>query len=171
MSLRYWGENQSWRMRFAIVILAAGAVLFPARAFADGAGTCTAGTTVRLSAPEASQGSLLLIALKSTKSLAEVQGDWGGRSVPMWRAGAEEGQRKGLLGVDLEKEPGEYGLEITGEKARGEEVSCSVKVAVREGRFANERVKVGTDFVEPILDIVKREKVIRMILNDIIDRV
>ena len=38
MSLRDWGENQSWRMRFAIVILAAGAVLFPARAFADGAG-------------------------------------------------------------------------------------------------------------------------------------
>src|SRR5437762_4503587 len=94
MSLRDWGENQSWRMRFAIVILAAGAVLFPARAFADGAGTCTAGTTVRLSAPEASQGSLLLIALKSTKSLAEVQGDWGGRSVPMWRAGADEGDRK-----------------------------------------------------------------------------
>ena len=171
MSLRDWGENQSWRMRFAIVILAAGAVLFPARAFADGAGTCTAGTTVRLSAPEASQGSLLLIALKSTKSLAEVQGDWGGRSVPMWRAGADEGQRKGLLGVDLEKEPAEYGLKITGETASGEKVSCSVKVAVRQGRFATERLQVGTEFDEPNPEQVKRANEERQKLRDIFDRV
>ena len=171
MSLRDWGENQSWRMRFAIVILAAGAVLFPARAFADGAGTCTAGTTVRLSAPEASQGSLLLIALKSTKSLAEVQGDWGGRNVPMWRAGTDEGQRKGLLGVDLEKEPGEYGLKIRGETASGEKVSCSVKVAVRQGRFATERLQVGTEFVEPNPEQVKRANEERQKLRDIFDRV
>jgi len=210
MSLRDWGENQSWRMRFAIVILAAGAVLFPARAFADGAGTCTAGTTVRLSAPEASQGSLLLIALKSTKSLAEVQGDWGGRSVPMWRAGSDDARRKGLLGidlekhiasvrrddhvdsavaeaqafhelhaplldlgwqVDLEKEPGEYGLKITGETASGEKVSCSVKVAVRQGRFATERLQVGTEFVEPNPEQVKRANEERQKLRDIFDRV
>jgi len=55
-------------MNFAIVIFAAGAVLFPARALAEDMGICTPATTLRLSAPEASQGSLLLIALNEHKA-------------------------------------------------------------------------------------------------------
>ena len=94
-------------MFFALGCLTAAALL-PAGAMAKGAGTCTAGTTLRLSAPESSQGSLLLIEVKSAKPLSEVQGDWGGRSVPFWREVASETQRKGLLGVDLEKAPGAY---------------------------------------------------------------
>src|SRR6266513_5588459 len=91
---------------FALGCLAAAALL-PAGAMAKVARTCTAGTTLRLSAPEASQGSLLLIALKSTKPLAGVQGEWGGRTVPMWREGSDEAKRRGLVGVDLEKAPGD----------------------------------------------------------------
>jgi len=158
-------------MNFAIVIFAAGAVLFPARALAEDMGICTPATTLRLSAPEASQGSLLLIALKSTKPLAEVEGDWGGRSVPLWREGADEARRKGLLGVDLEKAPGEYELKITGETASGEKMSCSVKVAVRLGRFATERLQVGKEFVEPSAEQVKRANEERQKLRDIFDRV
>jgi len=158
-------------MNFAIVIFAAGAVLFPARGLAEDVGICTPATTLRLSAPEASQGSLLLIALKSAKPLAEVEGDWGGRSVPMWRAGADEARRKGLLGVDLEKAPGEYELKITGETASGEKMSCSIKVAVRLGRFATERLQVGKEFVEPSPEQVKRANEERQKLRDIFDRV
>ena len=83
-------------MFFALACLAAAALL-PPGAMAKGAGTCTAGTTLRLSAPESSQGSLLLIEVKSAKPLSEVQGDWGGRSVPFWREVASETRRKGLL--------------------------------------------------------------------------
>jgi len=51
------------------------------------------------SAPQASQGSLLLIEVRSTKSLVKVQGEWGGRTVPIWQEAARERQRKGLLAV------------------------------------------------------------------------
>src|SRR5258708_25390583 len=97
------------KVRFAIACLAATAVLVPARAMAKAASACTAGTTLRLSTPASSQGSLLLIEVKSAKPLAEVQGDWDGRSVPFWREVASEAQRKALLGGDLEKAPGKMG--------------------------------------------------------------
>jgi murein DD-endopeptidase MepM/ murein hydrolase activator NlpD len=171
MSLPDWPEVRFWRMSFALMILAASAARFPARALADSTPSCTAGTTLRLSSPEASQGSLLLIALKIAKPLAEVRGDWGGRSVPLWREGADDSQRKGLLGVDLEKAPGEYELKITGETASGEKVTCSVKVAVTQGRFATERLQVGKEFVEPSPEQVKRANEERQKLRDIFDYV
>src|SRR5437879_7699782 len=139
MKLRGWRKIRLRRMRLAIVILAAGAAMAPAEVLADNARTCTAGTTLRLSAPEASQGSLLLIALKSTKPLAGVQGEWGGRTVPMWRAGTDGAKRRGLLGGDLEKATGEYELKITGESASGGEIRCRGKGGVRQGRLATER--------------------------------
>ena len=153
------------------MIFAAGAALAPAEVLADRAGACTAGTTLRLSAPEASQGSLLLIALKSAKPLAEVQGEWGGRTVPMWRDGPDEAQRRGLLGVDLEKPPGEYEMKMTGETTNGERISCSVKVAVTQGRFATERLQVGKEFVEPNPEQIKRANEERQKLRDIFDSV
>src|SRR2546421_8286921 len=98
MKLRGWREIRLRRMRLAIVILAAGAAMAPAEVLADNARTCTAGTTLRLSAPEASQGSLLLIELKSAKPLAGVQGDWGGRNGPKGRGGARRREGAGVVG-------------------------------------------------------------------------
>src|SRR2546430_12162722 len=129
------------QMSFALMCLAATAVLLPAGAMAKDAGACTPGTTLRLSAPESSQGSLLLIEVKSAKPLGEVQGDWDGRSVPFWREVAGEAQRKGLVGVDLEKEPGEYELKITGQSASGGGNSCTAGGAGREGRFATQQMQ------------------------------
>src|SRR6266704_2505136 len=91
-------ENTIFRMRhvrFAALFPGVVAAVLPCGAIAKDARVCTAGTTLRLSAPEASQGSLLLIELKSTKPMAEVQGEWGGRAVPLWREDGDEAQRKG----------------------------------------------------------------------------
>src|SRR5229473_4641518 len=162
---------QKRRMFFALVCLAATAALLPAGAMAKEAGTCTPGTTLRLSAPEASQGSLLLIELKSAKPLAEVQGDWDGRSVPLWREVASEAQRKGLLAVDLEKVPGEFELKVTGQTMSGEKISCNAKVTVRKGLFATEKLQVGKQFVEPSPEQIKRAEEERQKLRDIFDRV
>src|SRR2546429_9759921 len=161
-------KRRKW---LALVCLAATAVLLPAGAMAKGAGTCTAGTTLRLSAPESSQGSLLLIEVKSAKLLSEVQGNWGGRSVPFWREVASETQRKGLLGVDLEKATGAYALKVTGQTTRGEKMSCSATVTVRKGRFATEKLQVGKQFVEPSPEQIKRADEERQKLRDIVDRV
>src|SRR5258708_35077823 len=86
------------RMCFAVVCLAATAPLLSPGATAKDTEACTAGTTLRLSAPEASQGSLLLIEVKSAKALAEVQGDWGGGRVPVWRGVSSGGPRERLRG-------------------------------------------------------------------------
>src|SRR5438445_12640307 len=157
-------------MFFALACLAAAALL-PPGAMAKEAGTCARGTTLRLSAPESSQGSLLLIEVKSAKPLAEVQGEWDGRSVPLWREAASQTQRKGLVGVDLEKAPGEYELKVTGQTAGGEKLSCSVTVRVRKGQFATEKLQVGKQFVEPSPDQIKRADEERQKLRDIFDRV
>lgn len=159
------------RIRIVVACIAAIAALIPTAAIAKGAGACTAGTNLRLNAPESSQGSLLLIDLKSSKALAEVRGEWGGRSVPLWSENASENQRKGLLAVDLEKEPGEYELKLTGQTAGGEKVSCSAMVTVRKGQFATEKLQVGKQFVEPSPEQIKRADEERQKLRDIFEHV
>jgi len=171
MILQDWTIVRKRRMGLALVILAAVATLPPPGAVAKDARACTAGTTLRLSAPEASQGSLLLIELKSAKPLAEVQGEWNERIVPLWQEGTDQGQRRGLLGVDLEKAPGEYELKVTGQTAGGERISCNVMVAVQKGQFATEKLQVEKQFVEPSPEQVKRANEERQKLRDIFDRV
>jgi murein DD-endopeptidase MepM/ murein hydrolase activator NlpD len=157
------------KLRFVVACLAPIAALIPIAAMAKEPGTCTAGTTLRLSAPASSQGSLLLIELKSAKPLAELQGEWGERSVPLWKEDVSEDRRKGLLAVDLEKTPGEYELKVTGQTADGEKLNCSVMVMVRKGQFATEKLQVGKQFVEPSTEQIKRADEERQKLRDIFD--
>ena len=171
MSSQISAAVRNRRVRVAAACLEATAALFPAGVMAKDAGACTAGTTLRLSAPEASQGTLLLMEVKTTTPLTEVQGDWDGRSIPFWREGADEGLRKGLLGVDLEKAPGEYELKVTGQTAGGEKMSCSASVTVRKGLFATEKLQVEKQFVEPSPEQVRRAKEERQKLRDIFERV
>jgi murein DD-endopeptidase MepM/ murein hydrolase activator NlpD len=157
-----------WMIR---VCLLAGAALLPAGAMAKEARACTAGTELRLSAPGSTQGTLLLIELKSTQPLAEVNGEWGGRSVPLWRETSDEAERKGLVGVDLEKAPGAYELKVSGQSAGGAKFVCKATVEVKEGHFATEKLQVGKQFVEPSPEQIKRADEERQKLRDIYDRV
>lgn len=124
-----------------------------------------------LSSPESSQGSLLLVEVKSAKPLAEIKGDWGGRSVPFWQEAGAETRQKALIGVDLEKAPGAYELKVTGQTADGEKVTCATQVEVKLGRFATERLTVGKQFVEPSPEQIKRADEERQKLRDIFERV
>jgi murein DD-endopeptidase MepM/ murein hydrolase activator NlpD len=124
-----------------------------------------------LSAPESSQGSLLLVRLKSAKPLAEVKGEWSERSVPFWQETGTLSEERGLLGVDLEKAPGKYELKVTGQTTTGETIVCSAPVDVEEGRFATEKLRVGKEFVEPNPEQIKRANEERQKLRDIFDRV
>lgn len=166
------GANRvrTWRSWCAWVCLGQAALL-SARAMAGEASTCQPGMELHLSAPESSQGSLLLVEVKSEKQLTEVKGDWDERSVSFWReAGGEAGQ-KGLVGVDLEKAPGEYELKVTGQTASGEKIACSAKLEVKAGKFATEKLTVGKQFVEPSPEQIKRANEERQKLRDIFDRV
>ena len=171
MTLRTSTASGKRRTRFALACAIAVTALLPVRTMAKVANTCSPGTTLRLSAPATIQGGLLLIELKSTKALAEMSGEWEGRSVPFWRDMARDRERKGLLGVDLEKAPGEYELKVTGQTASGEKIRCSATVAVRKGQYATEKLQVEKHFVEPDAEQVKRANEERQKLRDIFDRV
>src|SRR5712691_6607812 len=159
------------RVRLAGVCLAGAHALVAAGAMAKDPGACTAGTTLRLSALEASQGSLLLAHVRSAKPLADVSGEWGGRIIPLWQEAGKESVRKGLVGVDLELAPGAYEFKVIGQTASGEKISCSVMVAVKKGRFATEKLQVGKQFVEPSPEQIKRAEEERRKLRELFDRV
>jgi murein DD-endopeptidase MepM/ murein hydrolase activator NlpD len=126
---------------------------------------------LRLSALESSQGSLLLIELKSAQTLAEVNGDWGGRSVGFWQESGRQGTQRGLVGIDLEKAPGPYELRITGQTANGDKIVCNTTVDVKKGQFATEKLQVGKEFVEPSPEQIKRANEELQKLREIFDHV
>src|ERR1700724_195545 len=89
---------------------------------------CGEGRELLVSAPAASQGSLLLVEVRSAKPLSEVAGKWTDKEIPFWQsdAAAPKGASvwRALLGVDLEQAAGEYKLGVTEKAAAGEAVSC-----------------------------------------------
>ena len=157
-------------MWFSMLCLGLG-LLSPAGVRAKEARSCSAGATLRLSSPLSSQGSLLLVELRSARRLTEVKGNWDGKSVPFWQEDGRETAHAGLLGVDLEKPPGRYELKVTAQKAAGEKIVCNARIAVKAGKFATERLQVGKQFVEPNPEQVKRANEERDRLREIFDRV
>jgi murein DD-endopeptidase MepM/ murein hydrolase activator NlpD len=118
---------------------------------------CSGGVELKLSAPQASQGSLLRAQLRSPKSLREVTGKWNERNVYFWKNRSPAAERRSagnhlneaLLGVDLEKAPGDYELSVSATTEDGEHAECSATLVVRAGRFATESLTVQKQFVEP----------------------
>jgi murein DD-endopeptidase MepM/ murein hydrolase activator NlpD len=115
---------------------------------------CGQGITLRLSAPESTQGSLLLLELRSAaKSLGEVKATWNNQDIPFWQQPKLDEKSadawRAVLGVDLELKPEAYTLAIAGKTQAAEEFSCSASIAVKEGKFATESLKVAPNFVEP----------------------
>jgi murein DD-endopeptidase MepM/ murein hydrolase activator NlpD len=118
---------------------------------------CTGGVELKLSAPQASQGSLILAAVRSQKPLREVTGKWNERNVYFWEGGSSAAARRNthnhvneaLLGVDLEKPPGDYELTVSATTENGEQAECTATLAVRAGKFATESLTVEKQFVEP----------------------
>jgi murein DD-endopeptidase MepM/ murein hydrolase activator NlpD len=140
-------------MRKAVVL---GVLLLPA-GVTSAAVNCTGGVELKLSAPQASQGSLILAVVRSQKSLREVTGKWNERDVYFWEGGSTAAAHRSthnyvneaLLGVDLEKAPGDYEFSVSATMGNGERVGCTATLAVRAGKFATESLTVQKQFVEP----------------------
>lgn len=162
---------QTWVHWCAVLFLGLGTLLLPDSALAKDVPSCDAGVKMQLSAPESEQGSLLLVEVRSEKQLTEVKGDWDSRSIPFWQEAGGGAVEKGLVGVDLEKAPGEYELKVTGQTASGEKIACSARLEVKEGKFATEELTVAKQFVEPSPEQVKRANEEGQKLREIFDRV
>ena len=141
---------------------------------------CGPGVTLELSAPTSSQGSLLLLEVRSRKPLAEVTAEWNSKNVPFWQAsagGADSDKapatdlREAILGVDLERAPGTYPLVVHVQIAGSKPETCTLQIPVRAGKFATERLKVGKEFVEPNPEQIQRANEERDKLRAIFDQV
>jgi murein DD-endopeptidase MepM/ murein hydrolase activator NlpD len=142
-------------MRKAVVL---GGLLLPAGVTSAAVNAhCTDGVELRLSAPQASQGSLILAVVRSQKPLREVTGKWNERDVYFWEGGSTAATHRSthnyvneaLLGVDLEKAPGDYELLVSATTDNGDQAECTATLAVRAGKFATESLTVQKQFVEP----------------------
>lgn len=138
---------------------------------------CGNGVELRLSAPEAAQGTLVLAEVRSATALSDVTGKWNGKDVPFW-SGQEKAQgnagaevRFALLGVDLEKPEGKYELSVAGQTQGGARVSCDAAITVSEGHFATESLTVKQQFVEPNPEQLARAEAETKRLREIYDRV
>jgi murein DD-endopeptidase MepM/ murein hydrolase activator NlpD len=138
---------------------------------------CGNGVTMKLSAPETAQGSLLVVELRSTKPLEAVEGRWNDRDVPFWRRQEEDSKpsnaelRLALLGVDLEKPAGKYEFTATARLSGGEQEICRATIEVNAGHFATENLTVKKQFVEPNPEQVARAQAETKKLRAIFDHV
>jgi hypothetical protein len=117
---------------------------------------CSPGLDLRLSAPESTQGSLLLAELRGARPLARLEGVWGGRAVTFWREDGPADVRRALLGVDLERPPGTYAFTLTARTQYGAAASCRVLVRIKAGRFATERLTIDKKFTAPSAEQINR---------------
>lgn len=157
-----------------------GLFLFPMPTVAAVPKTCVPGITVKLSAPSSSQGSLLLLEVRSRKPLAEVTAEWNSKNVPFWQISSERSDspkvaavdlREAILGVDLEKAPGAYPVVVHLQWSDGKPTSCTLQIPIHAGKFAIEKLQVGKEFVEPSPEQIKRANEERDKLRAIFDQV
>ena len=115
---------------------------------------CDHNLTLHLSSPEPTQGSLLLLELRSTaQRVTEIRATWDNREIPFWQAPMPNENSsnvwRALLGIDLELKPDDYPLTLTAKTASADEIPCSAAIDVKEGKFATESLKVAPNFVQP----------------------
>ncbi len=115
---------------------------------------CGHNLTLHLSSPDPSQGSLLLLELRSANQpITEIKATWDSREIPFWQEPRADEKSPGvwraLLGVDLELKPETYPLALAAKTESAEEIPCSATIDVKEGTFATESLKVAPNFVEP----------------------
>lgn len=135
------------RAGFAAVLLAS----LPAAAPAGASPPCAGGLDLRLSAPRATQGEILLAELHHAAPLAEVTGELAGVRVPFWPDASAAGGTASfhaLLGIDLERAAGAYDFTVTARTPAGDTLHCAAQVVVAKGKFRIERLRLPRRFVE-----------------------
>jgi len=110
---------------------------------------CGTGVSLRVSSPAASQGGLLQAEVRSARPLTILDAQWADHALPFWPDPRRTNIQAALLGVDLERKPGEYEISFAAQLPGGEQVNCSAPVSVKQGKFAIESLKVAPEFVEP----------------------
>jgi murein DD-endopeptidase MepM/ murein hydrolase activator NlpD len=132
---------------------------------------CGQGAELLLSAPESSQGGLLLAELRSPKPVTQIKANWDEKEAPFWQEAApapnNRNVHRALLGIDLEKPAGDYEFAVSGKSEGGDPIACTAAITVKAGRFATESLKVAPNFVEPNPEQLVRAEIERKRLREI----
>ncbi|MCU1337887.1 MAG: zinc metalloendopeptidase [Bryobacterales bacterium] len=133
---------------------------------------CGHSLTLQLSSPDPTQGSLLLLELRSaTQPVSEIKATWDKREIPFWQQPKTNEKSPNvwhaLLGVDLELKPENYPLTLTAKTESAEPIPCTATIDVKEGKFATESLKVAPNFVEPNPEQLARSEAERQRLRAI----
>jgi murein DD-endopeptidase MepM/ murein hydrolase activator NlpD len=115
---------------------------------------CGRDVVLHLSSVDPTQGSLLLLELRSAaQPISGVKATWDNREIPFWqepKAGEKSPDTwRALLGVDLALKPEGYPLSLTAKTESAEEIPCSATIDVKESKFPTESLKVAPNFVQP----------------------
>jgi murein DD-endopeptidase MepM/ murein hydrolase activator NlpD len=115
---------------------------------------CGRDVVLHLSSVDPTQGSLLLLELRSAaQPISGVKATWDNREIPFWQESKPSEKSpdtwRALLGVDLALKPEGYPLSLTAKTESAEEIPCSATIVVKESKFATESLKVAPNFVQP----------------------
>ncbi len=146
-ALRVWGKCGVLLVSFALLLMAGEA---------EDSYPCGNGVKLRLSSSKSSQGSVVLVEVRSASLLADLKAEWLGQPLHFWRDGNAENIHRALLGVDLERPAGAFPLALAVQLESGERLACSTLVSVQAVRFGVEKLHVGRRFVEPSPKDVER---------------
>jgi murein DD-endopeptidase MepM/ murein hydrolase activator NlpD len=133
---------------------------------------CGHNVTLHLSTPAPTQGSLLLLELRSaTQPVSAIKATWDNREIPFWQEPRADEKSaslwRALLGVDLELKPDNYALTLAAKTESAEDIPCSATIDVKEAKFATESLKVAPNFVEPNAEQLARAEAERQRLRAI----
>jgi hypothetical protein len=117
---------------------------------------CGGGIVLKLSSSVASQGSLLQAEVTGTKASQEISAEWDAKSIPLWHETPASDTLRALIGIDLEKPPGQYEWKLSWTGADGTPLVCNVPITVRSGKFPVERLTVEKQYVQPDPEQEKR---------------
>jgi murein DD-endopeptidase MepM/ murein hydrolase activator NlpD len=109
---------------------------------------CLQGVEIRLSSAAPVQGGLVLVEVEGPAALRNLKAAWVGQQLQFWRKANPSNTHRALVGVDLAQDIGVFPLTLSAELEGGGRLACSALVAVEDGQFAVERLKVGRRFVE-----------------------
>lgn len=117
---------------------------------------CPDALSMRISSAAAAQGSLVLAEVTSSKALPKITSEWDGQPTPLWSESGSQKTLHGLLGIDLEKKPGQYEWKISWPGGDGNDLNCSLPLTVHAGKFLTEHLKVEQQYVQPNPEQEKR---------------
>ena len=123
--------------------LALALVAFALAAPAPSAPTECDGARARVSPSAPSQGGVVVLELNTEAAAASPAATWQGKAVRFWRDDPQ-GPWRALLGIDLDRRPGEARVLVE----RGLDRTCAVSVSIKAGTFAEDRLNVPQRYVD-----------------------